>query len=63
MRCFLLVSDVMHNHSFGGVITEMLQVLVLRTVEAGTVLVDVGEVAVAEDAGIGMRLLQATEQA
>ena len=41
----------------------MLQVLVLRTVEAGTVLVDVGEVAVAEDAGIGMRLLQATEQA
>ena len=32
-------------------------------IEAGAVLVDVGEVAVAEDAGIGMGLLQATEQA
>ena len=32
-------------------------------VEAGAVLVDVGEVAVAEDAGIGVGLLQATEQA
>ena len=32
-------------------------------IEAGAVLVDVGEVAVAEDAGIGMGFLQATEQA
>ena len=32
-------------------------------IEAGAVLVDVGEVAMAEDAGIGMGLLQATEQA
>ena len=31
-------------------------------IEAGAVLVDVGEVAMAEDAGIGMGLLQATEQ-
>ncbi len=35
---------------------------ILRTIEAGAVLVDVGEVAMAEDAGIGMGLLQATEQ-
>ena len=32
-------------------------------IEAGAVLVDVGEVAMAEDAGIGVGLLQATEQA
>ena len=32
-------------------------------IEAGAVLVDVGEVAMAEDAGIGMGFLQATEQA
>ena len=32
-------------------------------IEAGAVLVDVGEVAVAEDAGIGVGFLQATEQA
>ena len=32
-------------------------------IEARAVLVDVGEVAMAEDAGIGMGLLQATEQA
>ena len=31
-------------------------------IEAGAVLVDVGEVAMAEDAGIGVGLLQATEQ-
>ena len=41
-----------------------LQVIVLLSrIEAGAVLVDVGEVAMAEDAGIGMGLLQATEQA
>ena len=40
-----------------------LEVWILRTVEAGAVLVDVGEVAMAEDAGIGVGLLQATEQA
>ena len=32
-------------------------------IEAGAVLVDVGEVAMAEDAGIGVGFLQATEQA
>ena len=32
-------------------------------IEAGAVLVDVGEVAVAKDAGIGMGFLQATQQA
>ena len=34
-----------------------------KSIEAGASLVDVGEVAMAEDAGIGMGLLQATEQA
>ena len=48
----------MHNHSFLG-----LEVLILRTVEAGAVLVDVGEVAVTEDAGIRVGFLQATEEA
>ena len=33
------------------------------SIEAGTVLVDVGEVAVAKDAGIGMGFLHAAEQA
>jgi len=37
--------------------------ILFLSIEAGTVLVDVGEVAVAEDAGIGMGFLQATEQA
>ena len=32
-------------------------------IEAGAVLVDVGEVAMAEDAGVGVCFLQATEQA
>jgi len=40
-----------------------LEARILRTIEAGAVLVDVGEVAMAEDAGIGVGLLQATEQA
>ena len=41
-----------------------LETRILRDgIEAGAVLVDVGEVAVAEDAGIGMGFLQATEQA
>ena len=31
-----------------------LEARILRTIEAGAVLVDVGEVAMAEDAGIGM---------
>ena len=40
-----------------------LEARILRTsIEAGAVLVDVGEVAVAEDAGIGVGFLQATEQ-
>ena len=37
--------------------------ILFLSIEAGAVLVDVGEVAMAEDAGIGMGLLQATEQA
>ena len=41
----------------------MLQARIFReSIEAGTVLVDVGEVAVTEDAGIRMGFLQATEQ-
>ena len=40
-----------------------LQTRILRLgIEAGAVLVDVGEVAVAEDAGVGMISFQATEQ-
>ena len=34
----------------------------ILSIEAGAGLVDVGEVAVAEDAGIGMGFLQTTEQ-
>ena len=37
--------------------------ILFLSIEAGAVLVDVGEVAMAEDAGIGVGLLQATEQA
>jgi len=41
-----------------------LEARILRTsIEAGASLVDVGEVAVAEDAGVGVCFLQATEQA
>ena len=41
-----------------------LQARILRLgIEAGAVLVDVGEVAVAEDAGFGMGFLQTAEQA
>ncbi len=36
--------------------------ILFLSIEAGAVLVDVGEVAMAEDAGIGMDFLQATEQ-
>ena len=36
--------------------------ILFLSIEAGTGLMDVGEVAMAEDAGIGMGLLQATEQ-
>jgi len=37
--------------------------ILLLSIEAGAVLVDVGQVAVAEDAGIGMGFLQTAEQA
>ena len=37
--------------------------ILFLSIEAGAVLVDVGEVAVAEDAGIGMGFLQTAEQA
>ena len=54
----------MHNRSFLLLDIGGLQILILCDgIEAGAVLVDVGEVAMAEDAGIGVGLLQATEQA
>ena len=65
----------MHNHlMFEGLTLRAgprmatlhpgLQARILRLgIEAGTVLMDVGEVAMAEDAGIGMGFPQATEQA
>ena len=54
----------MHNRSFLLLDIGGLQILILCDgIEAGAVLVDVGEVAMAEDAGIGMGFLQATEQA
>ena len=37
--------------------------ILFLSIEAGAVLVDVGEVAVAEDAGFGMGFLQTAEQA
>ena len=39
-----------------------LQARIFRTIKTGAVLVDVGEVAVAEDAGIRMGFLQAAQQ-
>ena len=71
----LLISDIMHDHSIlvGLTLRAMPRMATLPPglearilcdgIEAGAVLVDVGEVAVAEDAGFGMGLLQATEQA
>ena len=71
----LLISDIMHDHSILVGLTLRakprmatlhpgLQARILfLSIEAGTDLMDVGEVAVAEDAGIGVGLLQATEQA
>jgi len=71
----LLVSDVMHDHSmFEGLTLRAmprmatlhpeLEARIFREgIEAGAVLVDVGEVAVAEDAGFGMGFLQTAEQA
>ena len=53
----------MHNRSFLLLDIGGLQILILCDgIEAGAVLVDIGQVAVAEDPGIGMGLLQATEQ-
>ena len=47
-----------------AILPPELETRILRGgIEAGAVLVDVGEVAVAEDAGIGVGFLQATEQA
>ena len=71
----LLISDIMHDHSILVGLTLRakprmatlhpgLQARILfLSIEAGAVLVDVGEVAMAEDAGIGMGFLQAAEQA
>ena len=71
----LLISDIMHDHSILVGLTLRakprmatlhpgLEARIFREgIEAGAVLVDVGEVAMAEDAGIGMGFLQATEQA
>ena len=72
---FLLVSDVMHDLSmFEGLTLRAgprmatlhpgLEARILCDgIEAGAVLVDVGQVAVAEDAGIGMYFLQTSQQA
>lgn len=71
----LLISDVMHDHSmFEGLTLRAgprmatlhpgLEARILCDgIEAGAVLVDVGEVAVAEDASIRMGFLQTAEQA
>ena len=63
MRCFLLISDVMHNRWFLLLDISGLQILIFCDgVEAGAVLVDVGQVAVAEDPGIGVCGLQLFQQ-
>ena len=60
----MLISDVVHNRSFLLLDIGGLQILILCDgIEAGAVLVDVGEVAMAEDAGIRVGFLQATEEA
>ena len=71
---FLLVSDVMHDHSmFEGLTLRAgprmvtlhpgLQARILfLSIEAGAVLVDIGQVAVAEDPGIGVSGLQLFQQ-
>ena len=54
----------MHNRLFLLLDIDGLQILIFCDgIEARAVLVDVGEVAVAEDAGIGMGFLQTAEQA
>ena len=71
---FLLVSDVMHDHSmFEGLTLRAgprmvtlhpgLQARILfLSIEAGAVLMDVGQVAMTEDLGVGMFFLQAAQQ-
>ena len=71
----LLISDIMHDHSIlvGLTLRAMPRMATLHPglqarilflgIEAGAVLVDVGEVAMAEDAGVGVCFLQTTEQA
>lgn len=61
--CCLLISDVMHNRSFLLLDIGGLQILILCDgIEAGAVLVDIGQVTVAEDPGIGVRGLQLFQQ-
>ena len=64
MCCFLLVSDVMHSHSFYGVdiVEDLKAQILLGRIEAGAGLVDVGEVAVTEDLGIRVLGFQTAEQ-
>ena len=63
MRCFLLISDVMHNRWFLLLDISGLQILIFcDSIEAGAVLVDVGQVAVAEDPGVGVSGLQLFQQ-
>ena len=53
----------MHNRSFLLLDIGGLQILILCDgIEAGAVLVDIGQVAVAEDPGIGVRGLQLLQQ-
>ena len=53
----------MHNRSFLLLDIGGLQILILCDgIEAGAVLVDIGQVAMTEDLGIGMFFLQAVQQ-
>ena len=59
----MLISNVMHNRSFLLLDIGGLQILILCDgIEAGAVLVDVGQVAVAEDLGVGVCGLQLFQQ-
>ena len=59
----MLISDVMHNRSFLLLDIGGLQILILCDgIEAGAVLVDIGQVAMTEDLSIGVRGLQLFQQ-
>ena len=63
VSCCLLISNVMHNRSFLLLDIGGLQILIFCDgIEAGAVLVDVGQVTVTENPGIGVRGLQLLQQ-